>query len=469
MKVLNIPKLSLRLSYHPGIHLSIIWLLIGLFSLLPVVADAQSGIDETKGTSVSGNRSRGLRMLKDIKYTIKSTYYDPQFHGINLDERFDKAAETIKTLDANWQIYREIANILLEFNDSHTRFLPPMRTHYVEYGFAMQMIGNDCHIVSVKPGSDAEAKQLHSGDVVVKIGNYPPARENLWMLKYLIYSLDPQPGLSLTVKGLDGKERVVNIKAELLSNEEKWRRDDKRREDRKNYGYKCAEIDKDSIACKLYTFSVEKDVINRMMKEVGQHKNLILDLRGNGGGYVMTEIYLTGYFFDRDVKIGDEKTRLKTKERIAKSLKDKAYTGNLTVLVDSESASAAEVFARVIQIEKRGKIIGDQSAGAVMTSNILYFEDAKPVAGVGNMRRKDSLYAINLTIGDLIMSDGNRLEGIGVIPDFRIGPTATALSKKSDPTLAYAASLFGVKISYEQAGKLQFMAEPDELVEEEKN
>ncbi len=39
-----------------------------------------------------------------------------------------------------------------------------------------------------------------------------------------------------------------------------------------------------------------------MMKEVGVHKKFILDLRGNGGGYVKIEEYLTGHFFDRDVK-----------------------------------------------------------------------------------------------------------------------------------------------------------------------
>jgi C-terminal processing protease CtpA/Prc len=33
-----------------------------------------------------------------------------------------------------------------------------------------------------------------------------------------------------------------------------------------------------------------------MMKEVGVHKKFILDLRGNGGGYVKIEEYLTGYF-----------------------------------------------------------------------------------------------------------------------------------------------------------------------------
>jgi carboxyl-terminal processing protease len=452
---------SRRLSFDNKIKTAICFLIV-LFSVSLRTTKAQTGIDEIKGSNPSTNRARGLRMLKDIKELIKSEYYDSKFHGINLDKRFDTAAEKIKTLNANWEIYTEIASILLEFNDSHTRFVPPFRTHYVEYGFAMQMIGNDCYIVNVKKGSDAAAKQLRAGDAILKIGTYQPTRENLWMLNYLIYTLDPQPGLSLTVQGLDGKQRSVAVEANLISFEEKRKQKKKRHSEKTELAYKCVEINSDSIACKLYSFSVDKETINKMMNEVGQHKNFVLDLRGNKGGYVNTELYLTGYFFDRDVKIGDEKTRNKIKERIAKSIKGKVYNGNLAVLIDSESASASEVFARVVQIEKRGKIVGDQSAGAVMTGNFIGMADVREVADVTVRQKVDSFYAINLTVGDLIMTDGSRLEGFGVVPDFRIGPTALAISQKSDPILAYAASLFGTKISPEQAGKFQFLTDVDE-------
>ena len=99
-----------------------------------------------------------------------------------------------------------------------------------------------------------------------------------------------------------------------------------------------------------------------------QAQSLILDLRGNGGGWVLTIKRIVANLFDRDVKIGDHIKRNETKPEMAKSRGDKAFNGKLVILVDSRSASASEVLARVVQLEKRGRIIGDQTGGAVMTS-----------------------------------------------------------------------------------------------------
>jgi C-terminal processing protease CtpA/Prc len=166
---------------------------------------------------------------------------------------------------------------------------------------------------------------------------------------------------------------------------------------------------------------------------------------------VTTEEHLISQFFPTDVKIADVVTRERKDERMSKGRGAKAFRGELIVLTDSQSASAAEMFARVIQIEKRGKIIGDLSAGAVMTSITigLFPSELSAMTRVG----------MSVTVADVIMRDGSRLEKIGVVPDLPIIPNAEALSKKLDPVLAVAAHSFGATLTPEDAGKLNFARE----------
>lgn len=427
---------------------------------------AQLTIDEVASpASISLNRRRGLNMLDEIKDIIKVRYYDKNYRGINLDERFKAAAERVKKMDTNWQIFRVIGQVLFEFNDSHTRFYPPNRANQVEYGFSIQMVGNNCFVVDVKKGSDADVKGLKVGDIVTGVGKFAPSRENLWKMNYLLYALDPQESIKLYVLNQDRTEREIEIKSTFRSIAERQKDAEKRRKQKRENPYRCQKIDAETIACKLETFSVDKKYVDKMMAEVGNHKKMILDLRGNGGGYVKIEEYLTGYFFDRDVKVATFVMRDKNKERIAKSQKEKVFKGELVVLIDSNSASASEVFSRVIQLEKRGKVVGDVSAGAVMTSNFITMTNSRGVPGFETL----SFFAINLTVADLIMSDGNRLENVGVIPDHPVGPTGKALFEKSDPVLTYSAGLLGAKITSEDAGKFYFLTKKTEADEDEEN
>lgn len=122
-------------------------------------AVAQIRIDEVVGKSRPGlNRDRGIGMLKRVKEALETFYYDKNYRGIDIDAKFKEASEKIKTLDTNAQIFRVIASLLMEFNDSHTRFYPPGRSNRVEYGFSMQMIGDQAVIIDVKKGSDAEKR-----------------------------------------------------------------------------------------------------------------------------------------------------------------------------------------------------------------------------------------------------------------------------------------------------------------------
>lgn len=78
-----------------------LWLLVGS-TLAQLVPDKSP-------ENAKANRERGLDMLSEIKEKLKDQYYDPTFHGINIDEQFRAAREQIKRVDTNGQIFRIIA------------------------------------------------------------------------------------------------------------------------------------------------------------------------------------------------------------------------------------------------------------------------------------------------------------------------------------------------------------------------
>jgi C-terminal processing protease CtpA/Prc len=438
-----------------------------LLALLQVGAIAQAPADaRVEKETPKLNRARGLNILKQIREIVDIKYYDEAFNGYDFEAKFKAAEERIETLERNADIYRTIADFVLGLNDSHTIFYPPNLRYRVEYGFSMSVIGDRCFVTEVKPGSDAAAMGLKAGDQILHFNGQTPTRNNLWLIHYIIYALEPQEDIKLKVRDADRKDREVSFKSKFISPEERKKERKKRKNDEQAKPYTCVAIGSDIIACKLRTFEVEKSVIDKMMKEVMPRNKLILDLRGNAGGYVDTVIHLTGSFFDQDVTIGTEKLRRKTKERIAKGRRDNAYKGDLMVLIDSETGSASEVFSRVIQIEKRGRVAGDVSMGGVMTSLRYGIATETRAPSLTGGSTPYYLSKLSISIADLIMADGNRLEGRGVVPDVRMTPGQVAIYKRTDPLLSYAAELMGSPITDEEAGKFYFLVpKPEEAAD----
>lgn len=405
------------------------------------------------------DRDRGLQMLEIIKEGIEEYYYDPNFHGVDLKARYKVAEGRIKKASSNGEVFSIIAGLLLEFNDSHLNFIPPNRITRVEYGWQMQMFGDKCYVVSVKPGSDVERNGLKVGDEVWSIDGYEPTRENLWKIKYSYYTLNPRAGMRIVVQDPGGGQRELIAMAKFTSAEDFFATRKKKTPDPPQFH----EVNSDLFVWKMRSFSVEEKVIDEAMKRALPFKTMILDLRGNGGGYEKSLLRLLGYFFDGEVKLGDITRRKGTKPLVAKPRgKDKYFAGKLIVLVDCNSASAAEMFARVVQLQKRGIVIGDHSSGKVMRS-IIHGESTfrgPPAAFTF------SFFAVNITDADITMTDGKSLEHTGVTPDHLLLPSAGDLAAQRDPVLAYAASLLGVKIDPKEAGALFVRAQEEEEDEE---
>lgn len=203
----------------------------------------------------------------------------------------------------------------------------------------------------------------------------------------------------------------------------------------------------DVVIWKMPTFVLSDAEVDRLFGVVRKHKTLILDLRGDPGGTVMTLDRMLGNVFDHDVEIADRIGRKDLKPEIAKTVGGHAFAGQVIVIVivDSASASAAELFARVIQLEHRGLVLGDRTSGSVMEAEIYPF-----AYGLDT----EIYYAFSVTEADLIMKDGKSLEHLGVTPNEIVLPTPKDLAAGRDPILARAAEVAGVKLDPGAAGKL---------------
>jgi C-terminal processing protease CtpA/Prc len=425
-------------------------LLIGLL----LVAISTPTIFSQARTLDSTERARAKQMLASIKEALRNHYYDATFRGLELDAHFKAADAKLDGALSIGHAYAVIAQSLVDLGDSHTFFVPPARAATYEFGLEMRIIGDRCFVVAVKPGSDAEAKGLKPGDQLLKIDAFVPTRETLWLARYLYYTLSPRSALTIVAQSPGGEPRTLSIAAKVTPGQRvvTINVDDiiegvPRGRDNASFVLRSrmARIG-DITIWKLAGFDLDNQSIDRLADEALKGAvSLILDLRGNPGGNAEVLERLTSRFFDKEVKLGELKGRRSMRAPVARK-RNGSFGGRLIVLLDAESASASEVFARVIQLENRGLVIGDRSSGSVMLSRQL----VSAVEGIDGV----IMYGLSITEADLIMADGKSLERVGVAPDQMILPTALDLQGSRDPVLAQAVTALGGTLDPAAAAKM---------------
>lgn len=156
-------------------------------------------------------------------------------------------------------------------------------------------------------------------------------------------------------------------------------------------------------------------------------KAIIVDLRGNSGGYEYQVRNCLNMFLSSPTEYGTFIQRSgKTKETNLKGRGAKAYPGKLIVLTDGRSGSGAEIFAALVQESKRGRIVGRTTAGAVLLSYELKLPED---------------FRLRLAFRDYLTPNGRRLEGKGVEPDVSVPFTIDNVRRQRDPDLARALEL----------------------------
>jgi len=116
----------------------------------------------------------------------------------------------------------------------------------------------------------------------------------------------------------------------------------------------------------------------KKLKEQGM-KNLILDLRNNGGGYMNTAIELSDQFLENNKLIVYTEGRMSPRENFYSTEKGNFENGKLVVMINENSASASEIVSGAIQDWDRGVIVGRRSFGKGLVQRPFQLPDSSEI------------------------------------------------------------------------------------------
>jgi carboxyl-terminal processing protease len=135
-------------------------------------------------------------------------------------------------------------------------------------------------------------------------------------------------------------------------------------------------------------------------------EGLVLDLRGNGGGQLNESVLTASLFLKKGQRVVSTRSRTQgsaTYEAVGDPLPSRPTV----VLIDNNTASAAEILAAAITEHHVGTTVGSRSFGKGTVQEIIHLD------GGG---------ALDLTVGRYFTADGTSLLGKGITPDVPVRP-----------------------------------------------
>lgn len=148
-----------------------------------------------------------------------------------------------------------------------------------------------------------------------------------------------------------------------------------------------------------------------LMKDM---KALILDLRGNDGGLFEVAIDVAQRFIASGIIASTENID-PSYSKVYEARNPGALAIPMVVLIDGDTASAAEVLAGALKDHKRARLVGQTTFGKGCTQCLLRFPDAPGAVPTGGMR---------LTVARFFSPEGHSYAGRGVSPHFMVGRSA---------------------------------------------
>ena len=362
--------------------------------------------------------------------------------------------ENAKDIDG---LRREISALLEALKASHLELIPSSafpkkgeapKSGNAELGLRLAVIDHRMMIERVVPGYAAAAAGIRPGWTVEKIGSFDLTKvfasnnageslkpRGLTVLQLtanaMVGAIAPDTKLDLQLRDTDGKVRTVALTARenaqtqivLLPNLPPLPL--RFESHRLPVAGGCVlQVEYSQWAMPAY------DRLMQALREHGDCRGVIIDLRGNSGGLIASLSAIGGLFVDKPVSLGTMITtggdlKLTALPRVVDNDgKDiRRFSGPLAIHTDRGSASCSDIFAGGMQALGRARIFGDTSAGMAL-----------PSASIPLPSGDHLLYPT----ADFVDPNGRRIEGIGVTPDTPSPPTARALRDGHDPALEAA-------------------------------
>ncbi len=174
---------------------------------------------------------------------------------------------------------------------------------------------------------------------------------------------------------------------------------------------------------------------DKAMTDVASHnpKGIILDLRGNPGGYFSAAIWAAGEFLPRGTKVVSERDRSGQETPFIVDREGRFLKIPLTVLVNGSSASASEILAGALQHYRRANLIGEKTYGKGTAQEVIDFS-------------KDGS-SLHITTYKWILPSGKWLNPKDPItPNKQVKLTDEDFKQGRDPQLDQAVSYLNSKI-----------------------
>lgn len=340
-----------------------------------------------------------------------------------VQQNFAPAANATKTTDQD-HIYGAIQGMVASFGDPYTTFFPPSQNNQFQAqisgsfsGIGIQIGEKNDVLTVIAPlkGTPAEAAGIKSGDAIIKINDTVTSNITIDQAVDMIEGKDGTT-VTLTIARngvatpivLTITRRTINLPT--VDTETR--------------------SDKGVFIIHLYNFSAQspelfKQALNSYLAS-GYH-HLLLDMRGNPGGYLDAAVTIGSEFIPQGQTIVKE---------IGKDPKDVTVhtsTGpvvfpkgdTLVILVDQGSASAAEILAGALSQNGIGTLVGQQTFGKGSVQQVIPLTDNT---------------SLKVTIAHWYTPDGTSISAKGLTPKILIPFDQSA---KVDTQLDKAVDLFG--------------------------